>query len=241
MPAPVICTIDIETSGFDKDVDEITEIAWSIKRHGVQRSLVDRVFYVQHNDLFISEEITNLTGIKTGHCERYGVPYELIEKALVADVMKTQTEYMAAHNGNYFDRPFLVEKMPGLDFALIPWLDTYRDIQYPPHFRCHQISHLCVEYGFLNPFPHNAMADVWTTAKVLDQFDIDDVITRSKSPDTVIQALVSYERRDEAKTLKYRWENLGDKKYPKKWVKLVKEMDLEREREMAIFDIEVLG
>ena len=68
----LLCGIDLETSGLDKGKDHITEIAWTIKRHGVERSLVDRRHYVQ-GATEIPEEVIKLTHIKPDHCRLLSV------------------------------------------------------------------------------------------------------------------------------------------------------------------------
>jgi hypothetical protein len=92
-------------------------------------------------------------------------------------------------------------------------------------------------FGFLNPFPHAALFDAMTTLKVLEQFDVAQVAARAAQPWVVLRAMVDYDNREQAKARRYYWETLGDKKYPRAWVKKVKESDVEKETAAAPFRV----
>ena len=237
----ILCGVDIETSGLDKEVDHITEIGWSIKRHGIKRPLIDKRFYVR-GATTIPDKVKQLTEIYPHHCEVLGKDLGVIINELLLDIRLTKAEAFVAHNVA-FDRTWLEHKAPELTNT-IPWIDTLHDIDWSKtDVRSRHLPYLCAEYGFINPFPHNAMADVWAMLRVLDEFEIAEVYERSKSPMVTVAALVDFEQKDKAKEQKYRWQSYNDREYPKRWVKVIKECDLDREQEVcktAGFEIRII-
>lgn len=235
----ILCGIDIETSGLDIEKDHITEIAWTIKRHGQTRSLVDKRYYIK-GVKEIPPEVYDITKIEVKHCDVLGVDWENAVSELLLDIALTRTEAMVAHNA-IFDRSWIEHRAPLLKDKLPQWLDTLNDINWGiTGVRSRHLPYLCVEYGFINPFPHNAIADVWAMLRILDGFDIEQVCERSKSPMVTLQADVSYDDRQKAKDQRFLWEKWNDRHYPKKWIKVVKECDLPVEGENCDFKIEVI-
>ena len=82
----ILCGIDIETTGLDLLKDEITEIAWVIKTHGVQRPMIVKHFYCRTETNEVSAEITKLTHIKGRHLELLGTPVDEVLKELYRDL-----------------------------------------------------------------------------------------------------------------------------------------------------------
>lgn len=62
-------------------------------------------------------------------------------------------------------------------------------------------------------------------------YDFTKVVEMSKIPWITVRALVDYENRELAKAQRFSWEKIGDKTYPKMWVKKIKQNTLEREVE----------
>lgn len=245
----IICGIDLETTGLDFEADRITELAYVIKDTEYEKPI--RVFSELLYDPSypkLSPEITKLTGIPQSYLELYGiVPFKAFAK-LERDLAGYNVDFMVAHNGVNFDRPFLLKKieqeksetMTFTKLNIIRWVDTQHDIEYPESMTSKRLTHLASEYGFLNPFPHSALFDVYTMLRILGNHDINTVMERSLVPWVVIQAHTSYEDRELAKKRRFRWESLGDKSYPKMWVKRVKSTDVEKERAGAPFQISIL-
>lgn len=235
----ILCGIDIETSGLEKEKDHITEIAWSIKRHGEVRSLVDKRYYIKGVEE-IPDNVIKLTKIEVKHCTKLGRILEEVATELLLDIMLTRTEAMVAHNKN-FDQNWLEHKIPVLKEKLPMWIDTLHDINWnQTDVRSRHLPYLCAEYGFLNPFPHNAMSDVWAMLRLLDGFDIEEVNARAQSPMVTLKAKVSYDNRELAKEQRFRWEKFNERHYPKSWIKVVKECDIPAERDNCDFNIEVI-
>jgi DNA polymerase-3 subunit epsilon len=239
-----ICGIDLETTGLDLQKDFITEIAWIIKDVGDSKNLVQHSSLVITPLLFIPDEITLLTKITKLHLDAAGRELKLVLNDLFDDLENFKVDYIVAHNGENFDKPMLFANAQrvGWDPARlsVPWLDTRNDIVFPPAWTSRRLSHLAAELGFLNPFPHSALFDVATMLKVLEHFNIDDVIRRSQEPWVVLRALTNYDEREKAKQRRFSWERCGDKTYPKCWVKRVKASDVPSEKAEADFEITII-
>jgi DNA polymerase-3 subunit epsilon len=240
-----LCAIDFETTGLDFKTDWITEVAYIIKDVGDPKPLALESMFIRPSFTpdFLRQEIINLTKITYKHLEG-GVSCETAIGLLANDIHNYGVDYIVAHNGQNFDKPMLeaVTARLGLniDFAT-PWLDTSVDIVYPPHMTSRRLTHLAAEHNFLNPFPHSALFDVETMLTILERYDIHDVIARSKEPWVLIRAMVNFENKDKAKKRRFFWETIGEKTYPKCWVKQVKASDLEKEKQEADFEIITMG
>jgi hypothetical protein len=179
---------------------------------------------------------------------KHGKPPHKVFDELLDDYSSFGVDYIVAHNGSTFDRPFLLNKLAKVSLGMggyeglerAKWLDTQHDVVYPDNFSSLRLTHLAAEYGFLNPFPHAALFDVFTMLRVLESHDIGDLVKRSLEPWVIIRAVVSYDNREDAKKLRFRWEDTGEKKYPKWWVKKVKVSEVEKERAKANFEIVIV-
>lgn len=243
-----VCGIDIETTGLDHVADHCTEIAWVIKDVGDPKPLVAKTsFVLPPEDLWNSPDyikpfIAQLTKIQMRHLMAGRGFFDVISE-LEADLQKHNVDFIVAHNGENFDKPFLQNKAKQAVAAEMPtifgrqWLDTSVDCVYPEECRYTNLMYLAAFFGFLNPFPHSALFDVMTMLKVLDNFDVLQVAERAKIPWIVVQAMTSYEQRDLAKSRRYYWENIGNEKYPRQWVKKIKESDFDKEVAEAPFQV----
>jgi DNA polymerase-3 subunit epsilon len=236
-----LLAIDLETTGLDFEKDHIIEIAYVLKDTSFERPLQMETLLIWESYYPpLSKEITKITGITQAMLEQFGMS---LERALsiVSGALRKEVEFIVAHNGEGFDKPFLLKKLKDRDlmrfklFYDLPWIDTAADVEYPCDTR--RLGYLAAEHGFLNPFPHHALFDVVTMLKVLEKYDLEKVIERSKSPWATLRALVDYDNRDLAKRRRFNWQVCGDKMYPSCWVKRVKECDIEKEVGEAKFEI----
>lgn len=239
-----LCGIDLETTGLDFDKDHITEIAWIIKDFKDPKALVQRSSLIYPKFDAVSAEITELTKITHRHLVRGGSSFESVVADLEYDLTELEVDYIVAHFGNNFDRPMLLSCMKrngveAVKISTMPWLDTKADISYPKGWST-SLRYVAAELGFLNPFPHSALFDVATMLRVLEHYDINEVIARSKEPTLVIRALTKYDDRELAKKARFRWESLGDKTYPKCWVKRIKASELSKEKADVTFEIVII-
>ncbi len=245
-----LCGIDIETTGLDHANDHVTEIAWVIKEVGDPKPLVAKTHFVLPPENmwdspdYIKPNIEQLTKIKMKHVMA-GIPLDIVLHKLHMDCAAQGVTYVMAHNGEGFDRPFLRAKAAQMkcDFWVdtLPWIDTSVDIVYPEDCRHTNLLYVSAYHGFLNFQPHSALFDVMTMFKVAEHYDMEAVAARAAIPWLVVQACVSFADKDLAKARRYYWQTLGDKTYDRKWVKRVKECDLEKERAECGFPIAVLG
>lgn len=234
--------VDLETTGLSPETDHITEVAWALKEVGDPKPLdLQSHFILPPSDLFeLNPTITQLTKIQMKHLKR-GKPLEDVFRWL-ADAAR-EADWIVGHNSENFDKPFLQEKSKGFDpsqrtsvFSK-PWLDTMSDCVYPEDCRHTNLMYVAAYFGFVSPFPHAALFDVMTTLRILDQFDLAQVIERAKSPWCYVSANVGYENRQLAKDRRYSWETAGSRTYPKTWIKRIKEMEFEKERAEAPFQV----
>lgn len=238
-----VCGIDLETTGLDFEKDHITEIGWIIKDIGDPKPFVTKSSFIWPEEtIIISDEIKELTKITEQHIALGGRTFRSVVQEIGEDLLRLKVDYIVAHNGANFDKPMLSRyaKRKGIEIAFrAPWLDTKHDIIYPARWST-SLTYVAAELGFLNPFPHSALFDVATMLKVLEHYDINQVIARSKEPWVVLKACVTYEDREKAKKKRFSWEQCGDKTYPKTWVKRVKASDAAKEVSEADFIIVIL-
>jgi len=252
---PVVCYLDLETTGLDFDKDQITEIGYVIKRWGEPKPYhVVSEFLTLPPDVSVSPEITELTGITDAHLTTFGEDPSDVVRRFVDRCVEAGVLYIIAHNGENFDAPFLFNyclRTLGIIptwLTKVKWLDSKEGIVYPKFCKSTSLLHLCAYHGFLNPFPHAAVFDAMSTAKLVEMYSLEDMIKRSKEPWVVVRALVLPPFRDEkpegekevdlAKARRYRWQDCGDgNKYEKCWVKRIKASCLEREMKEAPFKV----
>lgn len=235
----LICGLDLETTGLDKDGDEITEIAWVIKKWRDPKPLVCKTYFTRVTKP-IPEEITKLTSIRDWHLDMQAVDLKDAVGDLIQDMMDTDCAYIMAHNGEAFDRPFLMKKLDQgeIRFPEYHWLDSKTDCRW--EFQSRKLSYLACEYGFLNPFPHAALFDVMTMFKCAEHFEIEDIVRRANEADVYVVANVNYHDRQLAKDAGFRWEKADDyRTFTKQWVKLIKESDLAELQKNCSFSTEV--
>ena len=205
----ILLGVDVETSGLDPVKDRIIEIGavtfdWDTKKPmQILSELVDPK--MEDSEFKLPEEITELTGITDEALGRYGgYEKDILHKL---DQMIQFADFYVAHNGNAFDKLFIQEAYRRNEMVLgdQPWLDTMQDIKFPVSIKTRNLHHLGADHYTLNPFRHRAVFDVLTMFKVMEHYDLDAIIARSKEPTVYVQALVSFEEKDFAKDRGYRW------------------------------------
>jgi DNA polymerase III subunit epsilon len=227
-----ILGIDLETTGLDFTTDRITEIGavlWDTST-GTPLRLFNTL--VRHTDAPpITPEIERLTGITQEMIDTYGVPIAACLPKLF--VMMSEADAIVAHNGTGFDRPMLAAQIERLGKIAPerPWIDTATDVPYPPHITTRKLVHLAAEHGFLNPFAHRAQFDVLTMLRILQHYDIHEVLDTARQPSITLIAQVSYDDREKAKSRGYRWHD------SKTWRKTIKLNQLEAERASVDFAV----
>ena len=207
----LILGLDLETSGLDRkecDILEIGAVLWHVEEKRPVK------LFSQFNKDFQSEvppEIEKLIGLNAFEVKRFGKPLRdcLEELTIYLD----SVEYVVAHNGRNFDKPFLEDtyKSIGMKMPEKVWIDTMIDLPYPDGMGTRKLSYLACEHGFVNPFPHRALTDVLTTLKIMSQYDFDVITEVAKSPLVQVIAQVSYDERHKPRQAGFRWDS--ERKY----------------------------
>lgn len=240
--------LDFETTGLDTGNDRITEIGmvlWDGEKH---RPLLQSSIFVY--DPGIEERLTPETvlmmervcGLTPQILKEFGVPAPLALSIVASMCEIHKPEYIVAHNGENYDRPLLMAELArhgtASDFLRsLPWIDTRVDIPFEHEPDSRKLKHMALDVGFINPFPHRAVSDVLTMLKILSCYDLEKVIAYSKIPFVTVRAMVDYKDRELAKARRFSWEKLGDKVFPKQWIKKIKLDQLEKERAECSFTL----
>lgn len=231
----ILLSLDFETTGLDANSDRIIEVGAVLYSTSLDQTLMSKGYFVD-NEVPITKEIVEITGIRKGMIDKFG----LSSKQALSDLlyMVSECEAIVGQNIVDFDMPFFVNwanrEKENLPERLV--IDTKTDL---PGVEAKYLGYMAADAGFLNPFPHRALSDCLTVLKLISLHDgkrypttIDDIVTRAKSPRVTIAAKVSFENNHLAKKRSFRWS--PERKI---WFKVIKELDLESETKQASFDI----
>jgi DNA polymerase III epsilon subunit-like protein len=217
-----ILGLDFETTGLEASQASVIEIGAVVWDTEAQKPLALQSDIVKPHDFTeLPKEITDITGITDQMINDFGSTPELAFLRL--NDLVTQVDVIVAHNAA-FDRAFYTHEMQNLDFEIEPktWVCTVSDVPYPKSISTRKLGYLASEHKILNPFSHRAVFDVLTMLNILSHYKIEEVLERSKSPNVKVTALVSFEEKDKAKNLGFRWDGKN-----RTWNKHYKECDIE--------------
>ena len=245
MPTKLVLGLDFETTGRDTSKDQIIEIGavlWDCD-NAMPLKIMSEMIYredIWETATASKEKIKEITHIRYDHLQSYGISpitglLQLFELMQLPDLLA-----VVAHNGNEFDKPLLYAnaKKWNLEVPTINWIDTMIDIPYDPSIQTRKLTYLATEHNFMNPFAHRAIFDVLTMLKILQQYDIEWVLKLSQEPNVTLIANTTPPWEDggksneEAKSRGYRFQS-----ETKKWIKLVKESQIQVEKTSAPFSI----
>ncbi len=183
----------------------------------------------------LPQNIIELTGITEDYLRQFSMETKSAYNAL--NMLMGKCDYVVAHNGTNFDRPFytLASNLAVGKVVDKPWIDTSTDLPYPPEIQTRKLTHLAAEHKFINPFPHRAITDVLTMLNILSMYDINKVIEYSKAVNIKIMAGVTFETKDKASSRGYRWNASS-----KQWEKTIKDFLLDPEIKNSPFEIKVI-
>jgi DNA polymerase III epsilon subunit-like protein len=185
----------------------------------------------------ISPGAQAITGLTLDKIKKYGEKTSSVIEKFASYF--SNLDYLCGHNIRNYDIPVLEAESQryGVDVTHLPvTIDTRFDCPWPSHIETRKLLYLAAEYGVANPMAHSARHDVDLTVFLLKQFDLDEVIKRSKSKDITIQAMVTYDTKELAKERKFSWDGTN-----KIWVKQIKELDFDTEVSMAGFKVVKVG
>lgn len=226
----LILGLDFETMGLDPKIHKVSEVGAVLWDTDLHRGIHSMGYLVRLSpDTPFEDEALKVTGLTIDILAKYGKDSERALKQLLN--MYEQADLICAHNGKECDRGFLrawmeahglLEVFPEEKF----WIDTQYDIDYPKKWN-RQLTCLAAYHGFVNPFPHQALMDVYTMFRILDQYDINQVLDYAKQPTVTLQALVSFDDKEKAKALGY-WAQYENGKF-RMWMKTAKESKVQDE------------
>lgn len=227
--------LDLECSGLVPESSVILELGFVLKRDGEKRPWLIKSEYIYQKEWgtdFIPNEATLVNAIHSQHCIRFGRPLALVVKEMNDVIKEHKVDYIVCHNAS-FDIPFLLHHIKDLNPAhwdaikSTPVICTMKDIPYEPEITTRALSFVAASKGFLNHFAHTAIGDILTMFKVLDCYDINQVIAIAKEPSHVYQVMVGFADKDKAKKIGARWCELEGKTYEKSWVIRLRDSQLE--------------
>lgn len=232
----LVCGIDVETTGLDPKKDWVIEVAachfdsetWELK------GKFEAVLAVA-KALPLSDLTKSLTGITDGDLVAGLNPFEVFK---AVQIFSSPCDYFIAHNAQ-FDAGMLMDNMerygfgPSPEMLKKPWLCSKDDI---PHTnkKCRTLSHLAVDYGCVvdGSSLHRAMADVLLMGRMLQKIGrtAEQINQWRLEPWVYLAAQVSFQDKDLAKRDGFSWEQCGPHKFPKQWVKRLKQSEVSAEK-----------
>jgi len=217
-----ILGLDFETTGLLASEDRVIEIGavvWdtdSNKPVHVFSELVKPEGFVG-----LPDTIIKVTGIEDQDLYDFGISTQVAFERL--NELIENSEYVVAHNVK-FDQSFYEAEISrlGLEPVDRPWLDTVTDVPYGDEVGSRKLTYLAADHGIVNAYAHRAVFDSLTMMTILSRYDIQEVVDRAKSPSVSVLAHVSFEEKDKAKNLGFKWDGKN-----KKWYRHYKQCDLE--------------
>ncbi len=243
-----ILGLDLESTGLDTANDWVTELGavlWDVE---TKRPLVVQSCFLYDECMeprFTPESIAmmkRICGITPELLKEFGQEPSGVYHRLDLFAREAGVEYICAHNGENFDKPMLYAQLhrlgvPGTRLRELPWIDTRTDLPFAEEPDSRKLKHLALDSGFISNFAHRAVFDVLTMLRILSNYPIEDVIAYSKIPFITVRAVVSYDNRELAKAQRYSWEKIGERTFPKCWVKRIKQDKLNDEIAACKFEV----
>jgi DNA polymerase-3 subunit epsilon len=228
----LVLALDVESTGLDPKTDRIVELGWCLFDVDEKEVVLSGGAYV--DGVEVSPEIQRMTGIRPEWPRRFGRPLgELLREVDLLATGGEGTAALVAHNAT-FDRGFIAAEAAreGLSKQTLtgpgPWIDTLTDLPHEKEPDSRKLRYLALDHGLFPGRVHRAQSDAILCADLLACYPFDAVLARAASPRVVVQAIVSFDDRQKAKDLNFRWEKLEgiERTFTKQWVKAAKECDM---------------
>lgn len=228
----ILLSLDFETTGLDRENDEVIEVGAILYTTNQKKCLESAGYLVKPNKP-ISQEITNITGITQAAANKFGFSSQQGLENLVE--MAKQADAIVGQNIIRFDKPFFdnwcrKERVPIIEKL---YIDTRTDL---PGVESKSLSYMAADHGFLNLFPHSALADAQTVLKLVSMYNIDEVKKLAESSTVVLIGQQDRADNSLAKKRKFAWN--GDYKI---WWKAVKECQVDTEISACPFHVSKAG
>lgn len=201
----ILLSLDFETTGIDPTNDRVIEVGAVLYSTGQKRVLESAGFLVKAG-ISVSQEITDITRITNAAVDRFGYDSHAALENVLA--MADLAEAFLGQNIVRFDKRVLAAWMgrEGVPAAISDKvqqklvIDTFTDL---PDFPGGKLAHMLADAPkpAINYMPHSALADAVGTIILFEQFDLDKVVERAKSPMVVVQSLHPREANEEMKKL----------------------------------------
>lgn len=231
--------IDLESSGLLVSEDRIIEIGaviYDVEQKVPLKMLSHMV--LPRGMVGFNADYVSPTGLKGSDVSEFGVSFERAMTELSEMILDHKPVALVGHNIVGFDMPLLTHEITRANITFpelfqIPMVDTRHDLPFEKEPSSRRLSHLISDHGFLNPYPHRAIFDVMACLKLLSCYDFETVLAQSRIPWKTVRAFVSYDDRQKAKDARFSWEEAGGVKYPKCWVKQIRENAVAKEIELG--------
>lgn len=248
-----VLLLDNETTGLDPTKDRAIELGARFVSNDFKDTICEVSSLMWESDYPpLLEEISRITNIHVEDIVKANKPrdvYMILNNQVKEFDIKVHAiiAYNMAFDGAFFDADMkrLFDLVPqGLaDIMLAPKLCAMRDIEEHYKFKSWKQMHVALDWGItVNPkLLHRAINDVDLMQQILIESGttIEKMYEYQKTPWVYVCALTQAPWEDggvsttEAKKNGYNWESArGDasaRKFQKRWVKLIKVKDLEKE------------
>ncbi|MGB1262399.1 MAG: PolC-type DNA polymerase III [Cognaticolwellia sp.] len=213
--------LDLETTGLSAKHDNIIELGAVVWDTSVDKPVAMMNHLISIGDIKLTNKIISLTGITDIDLDMFGVDEKVVLNELIKLVDKC--EYIVAHNGNKFDKPFIDKALSKHDLVINkPWIDTLYDVPYGESILSKKLTELAIHHDCSIAFAHRAQFDVLAMLQICSHYDWQEIIELQKIPVVTIVANVSYEEREKAKSAGFYFD-----RNTSQWKKKVKEIQLD--------------
>lgn len=207
-----IAILDTETNGLEPGKHQVIECAVILYDLELATPLesYSRLLYAKHNDAFEINQIP-LAALPAAPTQNPNGEWVKFEN------MASHADAFVAHNAQ-FDRRFV----PTWISEKKPWVCSENDIEWPRGKSGSTLVKLALAHNLGVVSAHRALTDCDTLARLFTRaaelgVNLVKLIEDAMLPKVRLQALVPFDRKDEAKDAGFRWES--DKK---QWVKDVR-------------------
>lgn len=244
-----VLVIDLEATDRTPETARITEITYCLWDTDIKQQLALRTTLVCPNDdvgFEYPEEVQALTGISKKMIADWGVQTDTVLKDFVEFVRGSGATHVVSHNLLRYDGPLLRAefKRCNVDMGRLSELcpiDTLIGICGLGKFDSHKLKYLCADHGIFPIGVHRSTLDVVYLCALISKYKFEDIEACVKQTRYIVRALVSYDLKDKARELGFRWQEINGKKFEKSWVSMVTKSELDTLKTKACFEIAIIS